>query len=89
MVAALPELGPASAGSDQAGAARLEPAAARITNRVVAVDPWDEYRVGGDLVVEEQPMTATYENTVGAIVIRQLDADGDANDDPLVRFLPH
>jgi hypothetical protein len=73
---------------DHAGVV-LTHAMARRPQRPVRVDPWDEYRVGGDLVIEEQPMTAIYENTVGAIVVRQLDAEGDTDNDPVVRFLPH
>jgi hypothetical protein len=66
-----------------------EPAAPGTTKRIDALDPLEEYRNGGDLVIEEQPMTAIYENNAGAIVIRQLDASGYTDDDPFVRFLPH
>ena len=75
--------------NDSASANVQEPAAAGTTKRSDAVDPWEEYRKGGDLVIEEQPMTAIYENIAGAIVIRQLDAAGYTDEDPFVRFLPH
>lgn len=57
--------------------------------------PWTEANGGradwtkaaGDLCIAEQPATAVYWNTKGAVVIRQEDPYGD--DDPYVMVQPH
>ena len=52
-------------------------------------NPWDEYETSGALVIQEQRMTAVYENNSGGVVIRQADPDGCDDEDPFIWFGKH
>jgi hypothetical protein len=49
---------------------------------------WTRDDVADDLVIHEQPETAVYINTTGAIVIRQRAASGDENEDTVAVIRP-
>jgi hypothetical protein len=49
---------------------------------------WTRDDVGEDLVIHEQPETAVYLNTSGAIVVRQRAASGDEDEDVVAVIRP-
>jgi hypothetical protein len=79
----------AEKGASDRAAAVLEAAVARLRATPPKPNPWDEYETSGALVIQEQRMTAVYENNSGGVVIRQADPDGCDDEDPFIWFGKH